>query len=470
MWRLFHFCTYLVFRLFLGLQRFVPISLVFLAGRCGGDIAYCLLWKRRRLALVNLGRAFGEQKTKAGLRALNREHFRRLGANLLCSFKVATMTRSAVLQRVTIEMPATLNVPPEGKRTGWVAMISHLGNWELFGQLTALFPDYKYGAIYQKLANPHIDRYLREIRVRAAVILFERKEGFLRSVDFLREGGAIGVLVDQSAGYAGLWTPFFGRLASCSTLAATLATRAEVPIVPIAIYTSGLARWHVAVSEPIDCGCDPIEEVTARINRELESQIIESPADWLWSHNRWKPLRPHFLMELDQRRYYFPPDCDRNTLEPFRILVQSPGSLPQARSSLPAVRAIKAGRPDIFLAIITTSSLAGFWENVSEVDQVIQSRESCCPSLPEIRALQCFDAAIVLSASFWLALKVFLAGIPIRVGPSGTFGTCFYNQYLPEPPPDSANETLAYLQVAQSVGANINPDLVALHSDSLKVQ
>lgn len=249
MWRLFHFLVYLAFRGCLVLIQLVPIELVFLVGLCGGEMAYWFLWKRRRLSLLNLTRAFNE-KPAGELRALNRLHFRRLAANLLCCFKIDTMSREEILKRVSVEKPATLEVPPESQRTGWVAMISHLSNWELFGSLTALYPDYKFGAVYQKLANPFIDRFLREMRAQADITLFERKEGFLRCIDFLREGGAIGVLVDQSAGYAGLWTPLFGRLASCSTLAASLAMRTDVPIVPIAIYTTGLARWAVVASEP----------------------------------------------------------------------------------------------------------------------------------------------------------------------------------------------------------------------------
>lgn len=466
MGRVFPFCIYLVFRLFLALVRFVPIDLIFLSGLCIGDLTYCLFWKRRRLAFNNLARAFKGQKTSAELRNLNRAHFRRLGANLLSAFKVATMARSEVLKRVTVEKPATLDVPSEHDRTGWVAMISHLGNWELYGQLTGLLPDYKYGAIYQKLANPFIDQYLCRMREREGVVMFERKEGFLRSVDFLRAGGVVAVLVDQSAGYAGLWTPFFGRLASCSTLAATLAIRTDVPILPIAINTCGLARWRVVASDPIENGINDVDMITAQINRRLEYQITKSPIDWLWSHNRWKPLRPHFLLTRDQRRYFLPPDCDRNTLDPFRILFQSPGTLSQAQSSLPAIRAIKTGRPDIFLAIATTPSLAAFWGEVSDVDEVIQWRELCWPLLPEFRSLRRFDAAIIAFPSFWLALGIYLAGIPIRVGSRRTFGACLYTQDLPGVLSETANEITSYLRVAQSVGANVNADLARINSES----
>ncbi|MEZ0254824.1 MAG: hypothetical protein ACAI37_06080 [Chthoniobacter sp.] len=427
----------------------------------GGEIAYWLLWKRRQLSLRNLTRALKGQKTRDELRALNRLHFRRLAANLLCCFKIDTMSPEEILKRVTVEKPQALEVPPEGQRTGWVAMISHLSNWELFGSLTALFPDYQFGAVYQKLANPFIDQYLREMRAQAGIMLFERKEGFLRCIDFLRDGGAIGVLVDQSAGYAGLWTPLFGRLASCSTLAASLAIRTEVPIVPIAIYTSSVARWTVVGAEPIQPGADDMEPLTARINRQLEQQILRSPADWLWAHNRWKPLRPHFLFARDQRRTLLPPDCDRQSLEPFRLLLESPATPVQAEASLPAIRAIKEGRPDLRLTILVTSPLAEFWSSVPEVDEVMRSGDSKSPSLARIRALRDFDAAMVFTPSLSRALELWLAGVPIRVGPRGVSGSWCYNQFLPPPESEEEDPVLTFLRIAQSVGANINAALAA---------
>ncbi len=469
MWRLFHLIAYLAFRACLLLVRLTPIELVFLIGLCSGEIIYWLFWKRRRLSLLNLTRAFKGQKSRAELRALNRQHFQRLAANLLCCFKIDTMSRDEILKRVTVEKPATLEVPPEGQRTGWVAMISHLSNWELFGSVTALYPDYKFGAIYQKLANPFIDRFLREMRAQAEITLFERKEGFLRCIDFLRAGGAIGVLVDQSAGYAGLWTPLFGRLASCSTLAASLAIRTDVPIVPIAIYTRGLARWTVVGSEPIEIGNDDLDALTARINRQLEQQILRSPADWLWSHNRWKPLRPHFLFARDQRRYFLPPNAEPQSLEPFRLLLGSPTTPALAQASLPAVRAIKNGRPDLRLTVLAESSMADFWATIPEVDEVMRYGSSVRAAFSLIRALQGFDAAMDFAPSLAFASAIWRAGIPIRIGPRGTLGSRCYNQYLPKPESDAEDPMLTFLRIAQSVGANINADLAAHFPDRTRI-
>ena len=95
------------------------------------------------------------------------------------------------------------------EKGGFVFVISHLGNWEMFAQLTPFVFKCKVGTIYQALGNAHIDAEVRRDRARLGMELFERKEGFTQAAKFLREGGAVGVLIDQHAGDAGLWCPFF---------------------------------------------------------------------------------------------------------------------------------------------------------------------------------------------------------------------------------------------------------------------
>src|SRR4029079_1443775 len=131
---------------------------------------------------------------------------------------------------------------------------------------------------YQGLANPYIDRYLQRTRTQSGNVLFDRRTELLKCVRFLRDGDVVGVLIDQAAGYAGLWTPLFGRLTSSSTLAATLSVRTGLPVVPIAINPSGRARWNLTISEPVYPKTDDVELLTAQINHLLEQQIRRSPA------------------------------------------------------------------------------------------------------------------------------------------------------------------------------------------------
>ena len=48
-----------------------------------------------------------------------------------------------------------------------------MGNWELVSHLSTEFPEYTFGAIYQSLANPYINDYIRLTNAKAGVSAFQ---------------------------------------------------------------------------------------------------------------------------------------------------------------------------------------------------------------------------------------------------------------------------------------------------------
>jgi len=390
-------------------------------------------------------------KSEEESRGLAFLHFMNLGANLLSALKIATMSDAQIRRRVTVEILPV--IPPEPDRKGWVALLSHMGNWELLGRLSPLFPQYRFGAIYQKLANDFVDRHFKQSRARSGVTLFDRRDGYWKSVTFLEAGGVVGVLADQYAGTPGTWMPFFGRLTSTSTLAAALAQRAHVDILPVVINTTGLARWQVSVGHPLPKSGDP-EALTADINRELERQITASPADWLWSHNRWKTPRYGFLLSGSNRRVFFPPGYDRSTLLPYRILVRSVDDPAEANITVPAVQAIKRGRPDAEVTVIAPETLLEFWNAVAEVDAVISfsPQESARAVAKKIARAGRFDVGILLPDTLCAAVEMALADVPYRLGSPHRF---LLNHWGNPPgmqgPPASGPER--YRRIAGSAGA-----------------
>jgi Lauroyl/myristoyl acyltransferase len=99
----------------------------------------------------------------------------------------------------------------------------------------------------------------------SGVLTIDRTEGLHRGVTVLRNGGMLGVLIDQHAGDKGVWTPFFGRLASTTPFPAVLAKKTGAALMPVSIVTSGIARWRVEVDDFIPSREASTAEITARI-------------------------------------------------------------------------------------------------------------------------------------------------------------------------------------------------------------
>ena len=450
------FVVYLLYRAESAIAGALPLRLLFAVGQILGSCAWLVSGKYRRLAERNVAIAFANEKSPRELRRLVRRHFRRLGANLLCSVKLTQMLPDKILQRVTVENIESMD---SRFRAGVpvVLVLSHLGIWELFAQLMPKFVGYvRNASVYQRLGNRFIDAHVRRTRSQTGLELFDRKDGFQPVIDLLRSGGGVGVLSDQHAGDHGLWTPFFGRLASTSPLPGLLAKRTRAAVIAAAVYTTGPARWRMVFTERFDQPGASIADLTSKINKVIEQQIRVAPEDWFWVHNRWKTPQPNFLLARYKRGVYLPPGVSAHDLKPFRILVRSSNWLGDAVMSVPTLRAIKNGRPDAQVTIATPSNIAPMWKLVPGVDAIIPlPNGSLLSAVGLLRRQAHFDAAILFPNSLRVALESWLSGIPRRVGYQGHWREWLLNQTVPEPrksgPPE--HHSLRFVRIARECGA-----------------
>src|SRR5437773_7954160 len=102
------FVVYAFYRIAVALVALLPLRLVFSLGWLLGAGAHLVAVKYRKLAVRNLTIAFGNEKSPREIRAIARRHFATLGANLLSSFKMASMSGKRILRLVTVEGRETI--------------------------------------------------------------------------------------------------------------------------------------------------------------------------------------------------------------------------------------------------------------------------------------------------------------------------------------------------------------------------
>ncbi|HZR04345.1 MAG TPA: lipopolysaccharide heptosyltransferase II [Candidatus Udaeobacter sp.] len=464
------FVVYLLYRAGLAIAAGLPLTVLFAIGEFLGFCTWGVSGKYRRLAKRNVAIAFANEKTPREMRRLVRRHFQRLGANLLCSVKLTAMPPEKILQRVEVE---NIEAMAREFRAGVpvVLVLSHLGTWEMFAQLMPKFVGFvRNASVYQKLGNRFIDAHVRRTRGQTGLELFDRQQGFQPVIDLLRSGGGVGVLSDQHAGDHGLWTPFFGKLASTSPLPALLAKRTRAALIAAGVYTIGPARWRMVFTERFDppAADASLGALTSEINQIIEQQIRVAPEDWFWVHNRWKTPQPNFLLAQYKRGVFLPPGVSSQDLKPFRVLIRSSNWLGDAVMSVPAVRAIRAGRPDARVTIGAPDNIAPMWKLVPEVDAIIPlSGNRLLSGVRLLRREQSFDVAILFPNSLRAALESWLTGIPRRVGYRGHWRRWLLDQIVPVPrkPGPPEHHSLRFLRIARECGADTSNIRHAIPSD-----
>jgi lipopolysaccharide heptosyltransferase II len=125
--------------------------------------------------------------------------------------------------------------------------------------------------------------------------------------------------------------------------------------------------------------------------------------------------------------------------------------------SVPAVRAIKAGRPDARITIAAPEKIAPVWKLIPEVDVIIALPGSeLLSSVRLLRREPSFDVAILFPNSVRAALESWLTRIPRRVGYCGHSRRWLLNQIVPVPrkPGPPEHHSLRFLRIARECGAD----------------
>ncbi len=440
--------AYIAFRTVETAARLLPASLAWRLGAAFGWVCLWLSPHYRRLVVRNLTIAFGKEKSAAEIKALARRHMMHLGGNFFAGMKLPFLSEAQVMRHLEIEGRDKLDAAMASGR-GAVLALMHLGNWEILSQGNILVPGRGLAGIFQPLHNARLNAHIHRLRERTGNKLFNRQDGFNAPATFVREGSALGVLSDQRAGEKGVWCPFFGRLASTTTLPMLIARRAGAQVFPLGVITLAPGRWRVLVGDPLPPVSRElsVEEAAAVMNERLELLIRRSPADWFWVHNRWRTPRGEILLANAKRGLALAPHGKVEDIQPFEIVIRSPDTLSDACHSLPAMRAIRRGRPDSRITILTPEKLAAFWRMEPEVDEVVTTLD------PTARY---YDAGILFSDTRAAAKE--LAGTARLIGYEGTRRRRLLDQIIParKNPGPIAHRTRDFLRIALHCGANVD--------------
>jgi KDO2-lipid IV(A) lauroyltransferase len=265
----------------------LPLPVALGIGRSLGAGAYLLLGRDRELALRHVAMAFPEMDPPAR-RRLVRATFRHAGQSFA---ELALWPRLRDRPGyVAIEGGEILDRVRAGGRGG-IAVAGHVGNWELLAATIAT--RYPVSVVARRVNDPRFDALVVGFRRGADMeVLARDAPDFLGAVrDALRRNRIVALLIDQDTRGAGVFVPFFGRLARTPPGPALLALRAGVPL-----FTAFIERRpegghlirlaHVPV--PDSGGRGRVTALTARMTAAIEAQIRRSPAEWVWWHERWR--------------------------------------------------------------------------------------------------------------------------------------------------------------------------------------
>jgi len=273
----------------LWLLHFLPLPILGRIGEAVGTLMYFAIPKRRRIALTNL-RLCMPELPEAQRVALARRHFQAYSRSILERSLLWWLPVPRVHELIHIDGAVPQALMEAGPT---ILFCPHFVCLDVAGVAARVIP---VSSMYAEQKNKAFDDLLRHGRERyGPVRLFTREQGIKPILRALREGLPYFMLPDMDFGEKDAeFIPFFGVEAATLTAMARIAAATGAKVIPVvATFLPNYKGYKVTFYPPFEDfpGTDMLA-ATRRMNAFIEDRVREIPAEYLWTHKRFKTRPP----------------------------------------------------------------------------------------------------------------------------------------------------------------------------------
>jgi Kdo2-lipid IVA lauroyltransferase/acyltransferase len=271
----------------------VPLSIWYPIARFLAWMAWKITPYRRHVVLANLKASFPEWDD-AQRELVIRDYYRGFADMLVETLRSLRLTPEELQRRVQLRNPELLREEiAKGKPVLLVA--AHQANWEWMLLALSAQLGVPVDAAYKPLVDSWAEVEMRKLRSRLGARLIPAQELLGDIIQRRHSPRAIAMVADQEpvTSERKQWIRFLNR-DTAFFLGPEEITRAT-KYASFFLRLKRTARGHYEVEfEPLARAAEPLQpgEFTQRYARLVEEQIRSAPADWPWSHKRWKLKKP----------------------------------------------------------------------------------------------------------------------------------------------------------------------------------
>jgi KDO2-lipid IV(A) lauroyltransferase len=274
---------------FMWLSHFLPLPILGRIGEAVGSLMYYAIPKRRRIALINLRLCMPELTEKERV-AIARRHFQTYSRSILERALIWWLPIPRVHELIQIEGAVPRALMEDGPT---IVFCPHFVCLDVAGVASRVVP---LSTMYAQQKNKAFDDLLRYGRERyGPVRLFTREQGIKPILRALREGLPYFMLPDMDFGEKDAeFVPFFGVEAATLTAMGRIAAATGAKVIPVvATFLPNYKGYKVTFYPPFEDypGTDMLE-AARRMNAFIEDRVREMPAEYLWTHKRFKTRPP----------------------------------------------------------------------------------------------------------------------------------------------------------------------------------
>ncbi len=277
---------YLVYGFFY-LFSLLPFWFMYLLSDGISFLLYYIIRYRRKVVKSNLFIAFPE-KTEAERKKTEREFYTNFTDNWIEFVKLFSISKKELNKRFTGDYKLLNELHFAGHNVQ--VNLGHYFNWEYANVAYGMNVISPFIVVYKPISDKVIDRIFYKVRTRFGSQMVSAKNYRQDFAPFAKKRFTLVLVADQSEfPEKAYWAPFFGKQATFvkgpeRTAVTNLAsvTMATIKKIKRGYYHSDLVLLTT------DPGSLSKGEITKQMVAFIENSIREQPANYLWSHRKWK--------------------------------------------------------------------------------------------------------------------------------------------------------------------------------------
>jgi KDO2-lipid IV(A) lauroyltransferase len=271
---------------FMWLMHWLPLPLLGRFGNAVGSLLFLALRSRRHIALTNLRLAMPELSEAERVR-LARQHFQAYSRSVWERAILWWAPPGRLRRLIEVEPGVPLD---QIAASPVILLCPHFVCLDVAG--VAVARETIGSSMYVAQKNALFDQLLRRGRERFhPVRLFSRQEGIKPIIRALRDHIPYFMLPDMDFGDKDApFVPFFGVPAATLTAPGRLAAATGAKVIPVvATFLPGYRGWKVKFYPAWDnYPGDDMVAAARRMNAFIEARVREAPAEYFWTHKRFK--------------------------------------------------------------------------------------------------------------------------------------------------------------------------------------
>ncbi len=275
----------------------VPLAIWYPIARFLAYLAWRVIPYRRHVVEANLEAAFPEWDDVTRERAI-RDYYRGFADMLVEVMRSLRLTPDELARRVVIRNPQLVRdeIAKGGHKGKPVLVVAaHQGNWEWMLLALSTQLGMPLDAAYKPLIDSWAEREMLKLRSRFGARMIPAQELL---GDILRQRGAtrvVAMVADQEpvTSERKHWVKFLNRDTAFFLGAEEIARATRYAAFFVRLRRVARGHYEAQFVKLADAGEQLAPgEFTNRYARFVEEQIRAAPADWPWSHKRWKLKKP----------------------------------------------------------------------------------------------------------------------------------------------------------------------------------